>query len=41
MSSQIYIDLENLENKSVEVYYGINKVVTEPEIRIGKFTKDF
>lgn len=41
MSSQIYIDLESLENKSVEVYHGSNTVVTEPEIRIGKFTKDF
>lgn len=41
MSSQIYIDLKMLENKSIELYHGSNIVVSEPEIRIGKFTKDF
>ncbi len=41
MSSQIYIELHSLENKSIELYHGSNTVVREPKIRIGQFTKDF
>ena len=41
MSTQIHIDLESLENQSIYLYHGSNTIVYEPEIRIGKYTKDF
>lgn len=41
MSTQIHIDLENLGDESIYLYHGSNTIVSEPEIRIGKYTKDF
>ena len=35
------IDLTKLDNNYVLVYHGSNSIVSNPEIRIGKFTKDF
>lgn len=33
--------MENLINNSLTIYHGGNEVITNPEIRIGKYTKDF
>lgn len=35
------IDLTKSDNNYVLVYHGSNDIVSNPEIRIGKFTKDF
>lgn len=35
------MDLTELEDKYVLIYHGSNSIVRNPEIRIGKFTKDF
>jgi hypothetical protein len=34
-------DLTVLENEIVRIYHGSDSIISQPEIRIGKFTKDF
>ncbi len=34
-------DLTKLQDDAVIIYHGSNAIVSQPEIRIGKFTKDF
>jgi len=34
-------DLNNIQEEAVTIYHGSESIVSQPEIRIGKFTKDF
>lgn len=38
---QMIPDLTKLQDKNMIVYHGSESIVRQPEIRIGKFTKDF
>ena len=35
------IFMENIINNTLTIYHGGDEVITNPEIRIGKYTKDF